>query len=105
MLEVNFRHECSPTKDVAYSDSVVDGGILQGKLLGVDKVVDAVVFRGGEVVYKSPASVLLWDNTNARAAEVVLLKGPAILFSVTSFLRATLTTCECWSAMRGMCGP
>lgn len=59
VLDVNFCHECSPTKALAYSDCIIDGGVLQGKFLGVNKVVDAVVFRAREAVYKPPASVLL----------------------------------------------
>ena len=67
VLEIYLCHEGPSAKRVADADGIVD---VQGKLLGVDVVVDAVVLRGGEVFYESPPSVLLWNNTNTRATKI-----------------------------------
>ena len=57
---------------MADSDGVVDGGVLQREVLGVNEVIDAVARRSREVIDQSPTVVLLWNNTNARTMEIVV---------------------------------
>ncbi len=57
---------------MADADGIVDGCVLQGEVLGVDEVIDAVVRMCREVMYEPPPTILLRNNTNTRTAEVAV---------------------------------
>ena len=44
---------------MAHSDRIVHGAVLQGKVEGVDEIINAVAKRGREVVDETPSSVFL----------------------------------------------
>ncbi len=75
VFKVYFSHESTSAKRVTDSDGIVDSGILQGEVLRVNEVIDAIVRGSREVVDESPTTILLRNDANTRTMEVAVRGG------------------------------